>query len=194
MSGNLKTTLLIVFSAALFFIFLIRVNPATILEEAYFNRITNGLETLILFENRDGSIWQRLDMWSAGLQAFFKAPPFGYGISERFIALKPYLKNSEINYTHPHNDIIAGLVSSGVFGGFAVLISLMSGVIGAVLAPKQSSTKLYFALVISSSAIVTGSVSTVLFNDISSAWLVFSTYLIWATNFDYGFRNQKISK
>ena len=30
---------------------------------------------------------------------------------------------------------------------------------------------------------ITGNVSTVLFNDISSAWLVFSTYLIWTTDF-----------
>ena len=30
---------------------------------------------------------------------------------------------------------------------------------------------------------VTGNLATVLFNDISSAWLAFSTYLIWATDF-----------
>ncbi len=146
-------------------------------------RIVDGLNTIVLKENIDNSIWQRLDMWSAGLKAFFKAPILGYGITERFIALKPYLKNSDINYTHPHNDIIAGFVSSGIIGGIAVLGSLISGVIAAVLASNWSPTKLYFALMISSSAIVTGNVSTVLFNDITSAWLVFSTYLIWATEF-----------
>ena len=122
-------------------------------------------------------------MWSAGLQAFFEAPIFGYGITERFAALKPYLINSEINYTHPHNDIIAGLISCGIFGGIAVLVSLMSAISAAILAPLWSYTKFYFALMISCSAMVTGSVSTVLFNDISSAWLVFSTYLILAVDF-----------
>jgi len=36
---------------------------------------------------------------------------------------------------------------------------------------------------ISSLTLVTANVSTVFFNDITSAWLAFSTYLMWATNF-----------
>ena len=108
LSGRLKTAILIISIATLSFILLILVNPETILENAYFNRITKGVETLVLLENRDRSVWLRLDMWSAGLKAFFEAPILGHGITERFNALKPYLKNSEINYTHPHNDIIAG--------------------------------------------------------------------------------------
>ena len=182
-SNSLKTTLSITFTSALFFIFLIQTNSIINGGNVYLMRIVDGLNTIVLKENIDNSIWQRLDMWSAGLKAFFKAPILGYGITERFIALKPYLKNSDINYTHPHNDIIAGFVSSGIIGGIAVLGSLISGVIAAVLASNWSPTKLYFALMISSSAIVTGNVSTVLFNDITSAWLVFSTYLIWATEF-----------
>ena len=88
-----------------------------------------------------------------------------------------------MQYTHPHNDIFAGLISSGVLGGIAVLASLISGVAAAISAPNRSSTKLYFGLMLSCLAMVTGNLSTVLFNDISSAWLAFSTYLIWATDF-----------
>ena len=164
------------------------------LENSYLNRIKNGIETITEFKNNDHSIWLRLDMWSAGITAVFEAPMFGYGINERFTALKPYLNNSNINFTHPHNDIIAGFISSGIFGGIAVLISLMSGVIAAMLAPNWSSTKLYFALMISCSTMITGNVSTVLFNDISSAWLAFSTYLIWATDFEYKSHNLEIWK
>ena len=183
LSGKLKTTLLIISAATLSFIILSQVKPLTSLENVYLNRITNGIETLALSENRDRSVWLRLDMWSAGLKAFIEAPILGHGITERFTALKPYLKNSEINYTHPHNDIIAGFVSSGIFGGIAVFILLMSSVSAAIVAPMWNYTKFYFALMISCSAMVTGSVSTVLFNDISSAWLVFSTYLILAADF-----------
>ena len=85
--------------------------------------------------------------------------------------------------THPHNDIFAGLISSGVIGGIAVLASLMSGVAAAILAPNRNTTKLYLALMLSCSTMVIGNISTVLFNDICSAWLAFSTYLIWATDF-----------
>ena len=191
-SNSLKITLSITLTSTLFFIFLTQANPVINLNNAYLTRIIDGLKTIALKENVDNSIWQRLDMWSAGLKAFFEAPILGYGITERFIALKPYLKNSDINYTHPHNDIIAGLISSGIIGGIAVLGSLISGVIAAVLASNWSPTKLYFSLMISSSAIVTGNVSTVLFNDITSAWLVFSTYLIWATEFKDETQNKDI--
>ena len=34
-------------------------------------------------------------------------------------------------------------------------------------------------------AIVTGSVSTIFFNDISSAWFAFSVYLIWSVDFKH---------
>ena len=176
--------LLFIIISALVIFFIFQANFDNSLVGSYTNRIKNGLETLLLLEDRDNSIWQRLDMWSAAINAFSKAPIFGHGIAERFAALKPYLKDSNIQYTHPHNDIFAGLISNGVTGGIAVLASLMSGFAAAISAPNRSSTKLYFGLMISCLAMVTGSVSTVLFNDISSAWLAFSTYLIWVTDFN----------
>ena len=175
--------LLFIIISALVIFFIFQANFDSTLVGSYINRIKNGLETFILLEDRDNSIWQRLDMWSAAINAFSKAPIFGHGIAERFAALKPYLKDSNIQYTHPHNDIFAGLISSGVLGGIAVLASLISGVAAAISAPNRSSTKLYFGLMLSCLAMVTGNLSTVLFNDISSAWLAFSTYLIWATDF-----------
>ena len=138
---------------------------------------------MVLLENRDYSIWLRLDMWSAGIKAFFDAPIFGHGVTERFMAIKPHLNNQKIGFSHPHSDVIAGFISSGILGGIAVLISLMSGLSAAMLAPNKNTTKLYLALMLSCSTIITGNVSTVLFNDICSAWLAFSTYLIWVTDF-----------
>ena len=104
------------------------------------------------------------------------------------------LNNQEINYTHPHNDVIAGFISGGVLGGFAALISLISGLSASILAPNRNTTKLYLALMLSCSTMVTGNVSTILFNDICSAWLAFSTYLIWATDFKDEPQNQKVQK
>ncbi len=181
--SGFKISLFIIFSSILFAILIFQAREAINLEYAYFNRIRNGLATMALLENRDGSIWLRLDMWSAGIKAFFEAPIFGHGVTERFMATKHHLNNQKIGFSHPHNDIIAGFISSGVLGGIAVLISLMSGLSASILSPNRSPTKLYLALMLSCSTIVTGNVSTVLFNDICSAWLAFSTYLIWATDF-----------
>ena len=183
LSSEFKITLFIIFSSTLLAILLLLASSEFNLEYAYLNRIKNGLATMTLLENRDSSIWQRLDMWSAGIKAFVEAPIFGYGVTERFMATKQHLNNQEINYTHPHNDVIAGFISSGVLGGISVLISLMSGLLASILAPNRNTTKLYLALMLSCSTLVTGNVSTVLFNDTSSAWLAFSTYLIWATDF-----------
>jgi O-antigen ligase len=183
LSNSFKISLFIISSSTLFAILIFQANSAINLEQVYFNRIKTGLETIVLLENKDESIWFRLDMWSAGIKAFFEAPILGHGITERFIAAKPHLNNQKIGFTHPHNDIVAGFISSGVLGGIAVLISLMSGFSAAILTPNRNTTKLYLALMLSCSTMVTGNVSTVLFNDICSSWLAFSTYLIWATDF-----------
>ena len=183
LSSRFKISLFIICFFTLFAILIFQARTAIYLEYPYFNRIKNGLATMALLENRDDSIWLRLDMWSAGIKAFYEAPIFGHGVTERFMATKPYLNNPKIGYSHPHNDIFAGFISSGVLGGIAVLISLMSGLSASILSPHQSPSKLYLALMLSCSTMVTGNVSTVLFNDICSAWLAFSTYLIWATDF-----------
>ena len=80
------------------------------------------------------------------------------------MATKPHLNNQKIGFSHPHSDIIAGFISSGVLGGIAVLISLMSGLSAAILAPNRNTTKLYLALMLSCSTMTTVIVSTVLFN------------------------------
>ena len=184
LSNGFKISLFIISFSTLFAILIFQASSTVNLEHIYFDRIRKGLETIVLLENRDNSIWLRLDMWTAGIKAFFEAPIFGHGVTERFMATKPHLNNQNIGgFSHPHNDIIAGFISSGVLGGIAVLISLLSGLSASILAPSKNTTKLYLALMLSCSTMVTGNVSTVLFNDICSAWLAFSTYLIWATDF-----------
>ena len=152
-------------------------------ESSYFDRIKNGFETLTQLKNSDESVWQRLKMWSAATQAISDAILFGYGVTERFTALTPYLQNFKSSYSHPHNDILAGAISSGFLGGLAVLISLISGFLAALASPNTNSQKIFLGLLISIPSLITGCVSTVLFNDISSAWLAFSAYILWAINF-----------
>ena len=152
-------------------------------ESSYFDRIKNGFETLTQLKNSDESVWQRLKMWSAATKAISDAMLFGYGVTERFTALTPYLQNFKSSYSHPHNDILAGAISSGFLGGLAVLISLISGFLAALASPNTNSQKIFLGLLISIPSLITGCVSTVLFNDISSAWLAFSAYILWAINF-----------
>lgn len=152
-------------------------------ENELFNYIKNGLVTLAFKENIESSVWQRLEMWTASLRAISEAPLYGYGVTERFNALKPFLHGSVPFYSHPHNDIFASIISIGFIGGLAAVASLMSCFIASLLTPNWSFEKVYISSILSISVIVISSVSTVFFNDICAAWLAFSTYLIWATDF-----------
>ena len=206
LSSRFTLGLLIISVSALTFLLLfqagIKINPCNI----YSNRIENVLATLGFLENTNSSIlprlemWSasikttsaapmstsilpRLEMWSASIKAISDAPIFGYGVTERFNALKPYLNGFSHNYTHPHNDILASLISSGLLGSIAALISIMSGFIAALLSPHWSYEKVLLGLIISIPTFITANVNTIFFNDITSAWLAFSSYLIWATDF-----------
>ena len=153
------------------------------IEHRYLDNIKNGLLTLTLINESEGSVLHRLIMWSAAIEAISDAPLIGHGITRRYSALKPYFPNSFPSHSHPHNDIFASIISIGIFGAITAFISLISGFIASLLTPIWSSEKLYFGIMMSSLTLVTASVSTVFFNDITSAWLAFSTYLMWVTNF-----------
>lgn len=155
-----------------------------ILTSSYFDRIENGLKTLLLLKNNDGSVSSRLEMWTAALKAISEAPVLGYDISKRFDAIVPHLPIEFKNvYTHPHNDVLASTIVGGFAAGLAAVVCLISGLLAAILSHNGSTEKLYFGVMISCSVLVTANISTVFFNDISSAWLAFSTYLIWIMEF-----------
>ena len=154
------------------------------LASSYLTRIQNGFTTFSNLSGEDAAIADRLEMWSAATRAIREAPIFGYNITERFEALKPYLRNSVTQSTHPHNDILASFISSGFLGGLAAVCSLVSGFLASLFTRNRSSEKKYFGLMLTFSTLFTANVSTVLFNDITCAWLAFSTYLIWSTNFE----------
>ena len=77
---------------------------------------------------------------------------FGYGITERFSALKPYLHNHNIEYSHPHNDIFAGFIASGVAGGIAAFVSIISTFLASLFASNRSREKVLLGLMLSISS------------------------------------------
>ncbi len=181
---RLKLTLIITISLALFIFSIIYLEGKLFSNITYFDRISNGIETLIFSTNNDSSVSQRLQMWSASLKAISEGPFFGYGIKERFTAIQSYLPNSfPTTYSHPHNDLLASTLSIGYLGGLAGFFSLISIFLAALLADNKSTDKVCLSIILSISTLITANVSTVFFNDISSSWLAFSTYLIWVLDF-----------
>ena len=183
LTGNIRHCIILILILTLLSVLLVKIFTSIDFERLYLSRIINGFNTILFLNNDDSSISQRIDMWYASLQAIFDAPVFGYGITERFNALKPFLHGSSIEYSHPHNDTLAASIASGILGGITALISLLSILLAGIMAPQRNFEKLLLSLMISVPTLITANVSTIFFNDITSAWLAFSTYLIWVGDF-----------
>ena len=123
-------------------------------------------------------------MWSAAIKSINSIPIFGYNITERFDAISPYLSETfNQQFSHPHNDILASIISAGFIGGFTAAIDLFSAILPSIIEKEGRLENFYLGTMIVITVLSTANFSTVFFNDISSAWLAFSTFLLWNTNF-----------
>ena len=191
-SNRLVSALISIIGAAIVLLIFINLVRYNYIEAQYIVHIETGFKTLVSLTQIDHSVWERLEVWSASKKAILNNPLFGYGVTERFNALKPYLNENVQSFTHPHNDIIAGIISAGLLGGFTALFSLISVFLAAILTPKKSLDKFFLASIISIHTLITANVSTVFFNDITSAWFAFSIYLIWNVNYkSYDITNER---
>ena len=121
----------------------------------------------------------RVEMWKASFIAISEKPFTGYGISERIEAIKHYLPAGfNYRFSHPHNDIMAISISTGVLGGLFAFFALLSPFWASLHKLNDCKEATYLGIVISITTLITAMVNTVFFNDITAAWLVFSTYLI----------------
>ena len=121
----------------------------------------------------------RVEMWKASFIAISEKPFIGYGISERIEAIKHYLPASfNYRFSHPHNDIMAISISTGVFGGLLAFFALLSPFWASFRRLNNCKEATYLGIVISITTFITAMFNTIFFNDITAAWLVFSTFLI----------------
>ena len=126
----------------------------------------------------DSSLSLRLAIWKSAFYTVLENPLFGYGPSERFTAVVPILSIDHLSFTHPHNDIVAGAVSVGLLGIPLVFASILSPVWAALFSEHLTKNKLFLGISLSICVFMTANINTILFNDISAAWLSFSTFLI----------------
>ena len=171
---------LFIFLFMILTLWLLHISGAGLISAVYLDRIQEGIKTLFTDNKTDTSARLRLEMWSASLNTIKENPLLGYDISNRFLALKDNLPNSiKKNYSHPHNDIFASTIGTGIFGGILAIVSLLSPLWASLLSKNGRETKLFLGCTISISLFATANVNTIYFNDITSAWLAFSTFLIW---------------
>ncbi len=164
-----------------------------IFENGHFERLKNGLDTLIDKNGSDSSTYLRIEMWSASLSAIRENPFYGYDISNRFMALSPYLPETfQYKFTHPHNDVFASTIGAGLIGGVLAIFSLLSPILAGLLSKEHIAEKVLLGSLVSVGILITANVNTVFFNDITAAWLAFSTFLIWNVNYNESVKRNNV--
>jgi len=150
-----------------------------VIDSDHIFRIIKGVKTLTTGELIDNSSHIRTELWSASLVVISQNPILGLGLPERFSAILPKLgENFSYNYSHPHNDILASAISAGLLGGLLSIVSIASPLWAWLLTKKKSPEVMYLGLSLSIIFLTSASFNTIYFNDITAAWLAFSTFLI----------------
>lgn len=75
------------------------------------------------------SLYERLAMWNAAVEAARHAPLTGYGIQNRFSAIVPYLPAEymgKISFSHTHNGFLTALVAGGLPAMLATVLMLVA--------------------------------------------------------------------
>ena len=138
------------------------------------DRLIRGVSTVASGDpSMESSTGQRLIMYRAGLAAWIESPIWGYGISQRFSAIIPYLDESyeHVRYTHLHNTFITHAVAGGLVGVFIVLVLLLTPM--AINRADESSDRdqQYLAWLIFLSLAGVGMSSVILNQDVSAHFL-----------------------
>ena len=150
-----------------------------VIDSDHIYRIIKGVKTLATGELIDNSSYVRTKLWSAALVVISKDPILGFGLPERFSALLPILgANFSYNFSHPHNDILASAISAGLLGGLLSITSITSPMWAWILIKRKSPEVMYLGVSLSIIFLTSANFNTIYFNDITAAWLAFSTFLI----------------
>ena len=182
-SKSLSLTLFTPFTVGLIFWLLYFTGDIKI-ESTYAIRLSNGIDTLFNKNISDDSIRLRMEMWSASISTIKDHLFWGHDVSNRFTALSAHLpKTFKNNYSHPHNDIFASTISVGLVGGILSIFSLLSPALAGLLSKENTKEKLVLGIMLTLGILITANVNTIFFNDITSAWRAFSTFLIWNLNY-----------
>ena len=158
-------------TVAVFFLF-----SDSIIESRSISLLLSDVYRMLL----EGRTNDRSEMWLASLKAINDSPLLGYGIENRFSAITPYLRHpfEAVRHSHPHNDLLAGFLASGVIGGIATLATLSSPLIIHAIGKKRSKESLFIALSFTSIFFAIGMTNTMLFNEVVSSWIGITGFLL----------------
>lgn len=148
---------------------------------------TRPYETLVVLRELvsgeavgDASSAYRLEMYRAGLMAFWHAPIFGYGWHNQIAAALPYMSEfgregyATEQWSYLHNDLLGFAVSAGVFGIAAYLLWLFAPFVALKQVPddNHSTVRLYLVTTLVFGLVASGTTDVLFMTELSKMFLV----------------------
>lgn len=148
---------------------------------------TRPYETLIVFKELlsgetvgDASSAYRLEMYRAGLIAFWKAPIFGYGWRNQIAAALPYMSEfgregyAAQHWAYLHNDLLGFAVSAGIFGIAAYVLWLFAPFVALkrMANDSQNVVRLYLVTTLVFGLVASGTTDVLFMTELCRLFLV----------------------
>lgn len=134
--------------------------------------LVNGLQQLTFSGGYDNSVSIRLNLYQAGLQAFFVNPIFGFGIGNLLESIHQFLpKDTHLAYSHLHNMFLNHMIAGGVVGLLFLLLLTFSPIL--LLWQKRNIVSLngiYLSLLIVITIFGAGMSNVLFFHDLLSGF------------------------
>ena len=156
-------------------LWLLHISGMNKLDSTYAIKLSNGINTLLTKQMSDNSMGLRMEMWSASVSTI--RDNF-FGVATYQTGLRPYqhtyLKHSKI-IIRIHTMIFLQALLGLIYRGILSIFSLSSPILAARLSKNNSKEKLILGSLLTVGIMITANSNTV-FNDITAAWLAFSTF------------------
>ena len=148
---------------------------------------TRPYETLVVLRELisgeavgDASSAYRIEMYRAGLAAFWKAPIFGHGWHNQITAALPYMSEfgregyASQHWAYLHNDLLGFAVSAGIFGIAAYILWLFAPFVALknVPADGQSVVRLYLVTTLVFGLVASGTTDVLFMTELSKLLLI----------------------
>jgi len=134
------------------------------------SNIMSGLRSFIELKPYEESVGHRLIMYKTSWKAILNSPLIGYGITNRFTAIIPFLGNLEggnFRYSHVHNTFLNHTLSAGVLGLLSISTIILTPLIDLYCRGIEISKEAYyFSLIVITSMLFHGLTNVLIMHDL----------------------------
>ena len=99
----------------------------------------------------DGTAYARVVTYEAALDAIREEPLWGYGMSNRWNALEPYIDTYSNENGHSNNVFLNHFLSAGVLGGLILVLLVLFPIYAKIRTPLKNRDEIFVSIVVAAS-------------------------------------------